>query len=108
MKDDQLFEVESPVDGDPLPAQIFFDELSGQARSVLMAVHGRPRSVLRPTLVWITSITGLSRSGWLKASRELVHRGWLIRKNHGGGGRGKGFRHERIFLRTPRKNPLLG
>jgi len=103
-----FFDVESPTDGDPIPAAVFLDPaLSSKERGILMAVHGRPRSVGRPTLAWIMKVTGLSRRGWLQASRELVHHGWLVRRNHGGAGRGKGFKHERCFQRSPIKNPLL-
>lgn len=104
-----VFDVESPTDGDPIPAGVFTDpSLSPKARCILMAVHGRPRSVGRPRLDWIMEVTGLSRRGWLQASRELVHRGWLVRQNRGGAGRGKGFKHSRSFPRSPIKNPLLG
>lgn len=106
---DFSFSVEQPADGDPIPAAVFADPaLSSKARGILMAVHGRPRSVGLPTLEWIMSVCGLSRRGWLQASRELVHLGWLVRRNHGSKGRGKGFKHERSFPRSPIKNPLLG
>ena len=105
---DHDFAVEAPTDGDPIPAAIFTDpHLSGRARSILMAVHGRPRSVSRPSLTWLCATLELSRAAWLKTARELVHAGWLIRRNHGGMGQGRGFRHERTFLRAPRENPLL-
>lgn len=102
------FDVEAPQDGDPIPASVFIDSnLSSKARTILMAVHGRPRDLGRPSLDWIMQTCGLSRRAWLSASRELVMYGWLVRRNHGGAGRGKGFRHERSFPRTPIKNPLL-
>lgn len=103
-----MFEVEAPRDGDPIPAAVFNDPaLSSTARHILMAVHGRPRDVVAPTLDWIMTTCGLSRRAWLRASNELIHLGWLIRKNLGSNGRGKGFKHLRRFLRAPIQNPLI-
>jgi hypothetical protein len=100
------FRVEELLEGSPIPLGVYTDNrLSGPARAILMAVHGRPKNIARPTKAWLMTMVGFGEGSWKKYTTELVALGWLIRTNHGGGGRGK-WRHERTFLRTPRNNPL--
>lgn len=104
--DDQLFEVESPVDilAAIPPAILNPDvDLSPRARAVLVFAFTSPT---QPGKAYLKLVCGLGESAWLLTCRELQTKGWLVRRNHGGGGRGV-WRHERTFLRVPRKNPLL-
>lgn len=53
----------------------------------------------------LMGLAGIGESTWKKNCRELEKAGWLLRRNHGGGGRGV-WRHSRTFLRTPCPAPL--
>jgi hypothetical protein len=100
------FQIEAPAELSVLiPKEIFTSGLSPMARLILFVVfaHGSEKIGLAE-LIGKTGCS-ITRHAWLKYSRELERAGWLIRKNHGSGGRGI-WRHERTFLRKPRPDPL--
>jgi hypothetical protein len=100
------FQIEEPTELSALiPKEVFTSELSPLARLILLVVfaHGREKISLQE-LVGNTGCS-ITRHSWIKYSKELERAGWLIRKNHGSGGRGI-WRHERTFLRKPRTDPL--
>jgi len=90
-----------------IPREIFSSDLSPIARLILLVVFAKGRG--RMSLEELIGGGGcnISKHAWHKHSRELVHAGWLIRKNHGGGGRGV-WLHERTFLSSPRVDILSG
>ncbi|MDD5395480.1 MAG: hypothetical protein PHE17_20850 [Thiothrix sp.] len=100
------FEVEPPTDVlASLPPAVLLPEtdLSASARAILVYAFSSPK---KPSKALLMALAGVgSDTTWQKICRELEAKGWLIRRNHGSGGRGK-WKHERCFCRIPRKNPL--
>jgi len=105
MSDIDLFEVEPPVDIlAAIPPRVLSDDMGASARLILLLAFSLKEKPSKGLLMRLAGIN--SDKTWQKVCREMEHRGWLIRKNHGSAGRGK-WRHERTFLRKPIENPLL-
>lgn len=88
-----------------IPRLVFTSNLSPVARLILLVVfaHGGGRISLEELIG--NGGCNISLYAWHKYSRELVKAGWLIRRNHGSGGRGV-WRHERTFQRSPSSDLL--
>ncbi len=87
-----------------IPEGVISADLSASARLILLLVFTHSGKPSKAFLMEKSRIR--SDKTWQKVALELVHKGWLVRENHGGAGRGQ-WLHERTFLRVPRKNPML-
>jgi hypothetical protein len=99
--EDMGFEVERASTAAPSIEAVEAD-LSRHAHHILLIVLTLNRTI---TKVEIMRRAKIGETTWKKSTKELESKGWLIRRNHGGGGRGV-WRHSRTFLRIPRRDPL--